>query len=73
MFGDVDEISNPIWLGADRARPARRLPIGFASEYYTSDHYPPVKKLAKQAETGPATVIIAGIAEGMISTVARCC
>jgi len=44
--------------------------IGYASEYYTSDHYGPVKRLAKQAETGPATVIIAGIAEGLISTVA---
>ena len=44
--------------------------IGFASEYYTSDHYAPVKRLAKQAETGHATVIIAGVAEGMISTVA---
>ena len=44
--------------------------IGFTSEYYTSDHYNPVKKLAAQSETGPATVIIAGIADGMISTVA---
>ncbi|MGI9016759.1 MAG: sodium-translocating pyrophosphatase [Euzebya sp.] len=44
--------------------------IGFVSEYYTSDHYSPVKKLAGQSETGPATVIIAGIADGMLSTVA---
>jgi K(+)-stimulated pyrophosphate-energized sodium pump len=71
MFGDVDEISSPIWLGMPIVLGlAAGYLIGFASEYYTSDHYPPVKKLAKQAETGPATVIIAGVAEGMISTVA---
>jgi K(+)-stimulated pyrophosphate-energized sodium pump len=71
MFGDVEEITSPIWLGLPivLGLGAGYL-IGFASEYYTSDHYEPVKKLAKQAETGPATVIIAGIAEGMISTVA---
>jgi K(+)-stimulated pyrophosphate-energized sodium pump len=71
MFGDVDEIVSPMWLGAPIVLGlAAGYLIGFASEYYTSDHYTPVKKLAKQAETGPATVIIAGVAEGMISTAA---
>jgi len=71
IFGDVDEIASPIWLGMPIVLGlAAGYLIGFASEYYTSDHYGPVKRLAKQAETGPATVIIAGIAEGMISTVA---
>jgi K(+)-stimulated pyrophosphate-energized sodium pump len=71
MFGDVEEIVNPLWLGMPIVLGlAAGYLIGFASEYYTSDHYTPVKKLAKQAETGPATVIIAGVAEGMISTVA---
>jgi K(+)-stimulated pyrophosphate-energized sodium pump len=71
LFGDVEEITSPIWLGMPIVLGlAAGYLIGFASEYYTSDHYPPVKKLAKQAETGPATVIIAGVAEGMISTVA---
>jgi len=71
MFSDVEQIARPIWLGAPIVLGlAAGYLIGFASEYYTSDHYGPVKKLAKQAETGPATVIIAGIAEGMISTVA---
>jgi len=42
--------------------------IGQATEYYTSYDYGPTKRIAKQAETGPATVIIAGIAEGMKST-----
>jgi K(+)-stimulated pyrophosphate-energized sodium pump len=41
--------------------------IGFVSEYYTSDHYPPVKKIAAQSETGPATTVLAGISTGMVS------
>jgi K(+)-stimulated pyrophosphate-energized sodium pump len=43
--------------------------IGFSSEYFTSDHYRPVKRLAGQSETGPATVIIDGVATGMMSTI----
>jgi K(+)-stimulated pyrophosphate-energized sodium pump len=71
MFGNVEEIANPLWLGAPIVLGlAAGYLIGFASEYYTSEHYTPVKRLAKQAETGPATVIIAGVAEGMISTAA---
>lgn len=42
--------------------------IGILTEYYTSDHYGPVKFIAKQSTTGPATNIIAGIAVGMAST-----
>ena len=45
--------------------------IGFTAEYYTSDHYGPVKDIAGQSETGPATVIIAGVAQGMLSVAAR--
>ena len=41
--------------------------IGKWTEYSTSDEYKPTKDLAKQAETGPATVIIGGIADGMWS------
>ena len=44
------------------------LAIGSLSEYYTSDHYGPVKRLAEQARTGPATVILGGLAGGMRST-----
>ena len=43
--------------------------IGFITEYYTSDTYKPVKELAKTSETGPATVMISGLALGMRSTV----
>jgi K(+)-stimulated pyrophosphate-energized sodium pump len=40
--------------------------IGLLAEYYTS--MGPVKKIAAQSETGPATVLIAGLAVGMEST-----
>ncbi len=39
--------------------------IGKYTEYATSDHYAPTQRLAAQAETGPATIIIGGIADGM--------
>ena len=41
--------------------------IGKWTEYSTSDEYNPTKRLADQAVTGPATIIIGGIAEGMMS------
>ena len=42
------------------------IAIGLIAEYYTS--MGPVKKIAAQTETGPATVIISGLAIGMEST-----
>ncbi len=42
--------------------------IGKATEYFTSYDYKPTKELSEQAITGPATIIIGGIAEGMKST-----
>ncbi len=42
--------------------------IGFSTEYFTSDNYKPTKELANETQTGPATVIIGGIALGMAST-----
>jgi len=42
--------------------------IGQGTEIYTSDEYKPTKGIAKQAEQGPATAIIDGIAMGMYST-----
>lgn len=44
------------------------LIIGLITEYYTSDHYKPVQKLADSAQTGSATTIIAGLALGYVST-----
>ena len=43
--------------------------IGTSSEYFTSYEFGFTKDLAKQAETGPATVIIGGLGLGMLSTV----
>ncbi len=42
--------------------------IGQATEYFTSDEYKPTKGIAKQANQGPATTIIDGLAVGMYST-----
>ncbi len=41
--------------------------IGKWTEYATSDEYQPTKDLAAQCVTGPATVIIGGVAAGMKS------
>ncbi|MGF7139814.1 sodium-translocating pyrophosphatase [Roseimarinus sediminis] len=42
--------------------------IGQGTEYFTSDEYKPTKGIARQAQQGPATTIIDGIATGMYST-----
>jgi K(+)-stimulated pyrophosphate-energized sodium pump len=42
--------------------------IGKETEYFTSAAYKPTKTIADNAETGPATVIINGIGNGMFST-----
>jgi len=42
--------------------------VAKSAEYYTSNDYPPVKGLAENALTGHATVIIDGVAVGMMST-----
>ena len=44
------------------------LVIAYATEYYTSYEHKPTQSIAEQAQTGPATVIISGIAVGMQST-----
>jgi K(+)-stimulated pyrophosphate-energized sodium pump len=43
--------------------------ISRLTEYYTATHHSPVQEIAAAAETGPATVILAGTASGMESSV----
>ncbi len=44
--------------------------LGKTAEFYTSDHFKPVKKIAAQSETGPATTVLSGISAGMVSVAA---
>ena len=43
--------------------------IGKSTEYFTSEEYRPTLAIANQSRTGPATVIIEGLANGMLSTI----
>ena len=43
--------------------------IGLSTEYYTSYEYKPTQGVAETSQTGAATVMISGIATGMVSTV----
>ena len=68
LLGDLPGVS---WLGiwgAIVTGLVAGLVIAFGTERYTSYEHGPTKRIAKQSETGAATVIIAGVAEGMIST-----
>ncbi len=42
--------------------------IGQSTEYFTSQSYKPTIRIAESGKTGPATVIIAGLGTGMMST-----
>lgn len=65
MFNDVAGVKN-VWgfFLAVIVGLAVGILVGKISEWYTSDHYKTVKEIARQSETGPATVVLAGIAEG---------
>ncbi|MFW6350945.1 MAG: sodium-translocating pyrophosphatase [Bacteroidota bacterium] len=41
--------------------------IGQSTEYFTASAYKPTQNIARASETGPATIIIAGIGTGFIS------
>ena len=71
LFGSDSAFDNPLGLAI---AVVGGLVVGWAlgktAEYYTSDHFGPVKKIASQTETGPATTILGGISAGMISVAA---
>jgi K(+)-stimulated pyrophosphate-energized sodium pump len=68
FFDGVQGVTN--WWGVAVAVVAGLLigtGVGFISEYYTSDHYGPVKAIASSSRTGTATNIVGGISSGMLS------
>ncbi len=66
IFGDTAENPLGLWIAVVAGLIVGWF-VGKISEWFTSDHYKTVKEIARQAQTGPATVIITGIAEGMRS------
>ncbi len=62
VFGTVPGVAISVIVGL-----AAGWLIGKWTEYATSDEFTPTKNLAEQSLTGPATLIIGGIADGMAS------
>ena len=67
VFAGTEISSGGVW-GAIVTGLVGGLVIAWFTEYYTSYEHKPTQSIAEQAQTGPATVIIAGISVGMIST-----
>jgi K(+)-stimulated pyrophosphate-energized sodium pump len=65
-FGEAAENPLGVWLAILAGLIVGWL-VGKISEWFTSDDHKKVKEIARQSQTGPATVIISGIAEGMKS------
>ena len=71
IWSSQSETAEPLWLfGSVVCGLVAGIAIGKITEYFCSDHYKPVHKIAESAETGAATVIIEGISTGMLSTIA---
>ena len=58
-----------VWFWAIVTGLVAGIIIGLSTEYYTSYSYKPTQQVAETSQTGAATVMISGIANGMISTV----
>lgn len=68
LLGPVEGVSATGVWGAICVGMISGLVIGWFTTYYTAAEYRPTQRIAEQAITGPATVIISGVAEGMMST-----
>ncbi len=68
MFGGVEGVKNP-WgfFLAVLVGLLVGVMVGRISMWFTSDEYKVVKEIARQTQTGPATVVLSGISEGMKS------
>jgi K(+)-stimulated pyrophosphate-energized sodium pump len=66
IFGELVVIPLGIWLAVLAGLLVGWM-VGKISEWFTSDDHKKVKEIARQSQTGPATVIISGIAESMKS------
>ena len=66
VISQLLDVSTAIWWSVV-AGAAGGIIIGLTTEYYTSSK--PVERIAKAGETGPATVMITGLAVGMQSVV----
>ena len=65
LFGWVD-VNWHVWF-ATLAGSVGGIIVGLATEHYTAGK--PIREIARSGETGPATVIISGLATGMMSVV----
>ncbi|MDR1436453.1 MAG: sodium-translocating pyrophosphatase [Puniceicoccales bacterium] len=62
-------LPNPVGIwGSTMAGLLSGIVIGKSSEYYTSQAHGPTRRTAEAGSTGPATVLICGMAVGMLST-----
>ena len=71
LFTVVNDLSmTAVWnvFGAVATGLGAGVIIGLSTEYFTSYEYRPTKAISGRSLTGPATVIITGLATGMLST-----